>query len=173
MIAARVRLIVAAALFALWMGWLGYLAATATNPIVLSRPQFLVADAWVIARVAGQEHPEPIVTVEKVIWTADAKDRLAAGEKITLPDLAIVGVRQHWEGAGTYILPLTHVKGRDYRITPIPRSPGFPPFRHRQASEESARDELLRRLPIYPVTPRTLEQLDQLEKPSGSPGGRA
>ena len=41
---AVVRLAVAAALFAGWVGWLTYLAATASRPVVLSRPQVLAAE---------------------------------------------------------------------------------------------------------------------------------
>ena len=45
-------LAVAAGLFAAWIGYLFYLALTAGHPpVVLSRPQFLVADLWVIAEV--------------------------------------------------------------------------------------------------------------------------
>jgi hypothetical protein len=45
----RVRLVVCALLFLGWISWLVYLSATTTRPVVLSRPQFLAADLYVIA----------------------------------------------------------------------------------------------------------------------------
>jgi hypothetical protein len=45
------RLAVSAVLFVGWISYLAYLAATTTEPMVLSRPQFLVADLYVIADV--------------------------------------------------------------------------------------------------------------------------
>src|SRR5262245_40293137 len=59
---------VAAALFLLWIGWLVYLAATTTHPIVLSRPQLLVAELVVIADVReGSSGPLPEVTVREIL----------------------------------------------------------------------------------------------------------
>jgi hypothetical protein len=56
----RVRLAVCALLFLGWIGWLVYLSATTTRPVVLSRPQFLAADLYVIAELReGRSSPEP------------------------------------------------------------------------------------------------------------------
>ncbi len=64
---ARVRLAVTASLFLAWIGYLVYLAATATRPVVLSRPQFLAADLYVIAELRdGAAVPDPTVVAERV-----------------------------------------------------------------------------------------------------------
>ena len=61
----RVRLTLAAILFAGWIGWLAYLVFQSRNPVILSRPQFLVADLWVIAEVSQKGHsPDENVTVQ-------------------------------------------------------------------------------------------------------------
>ena len=56
------RLALAALLFAGWIGYLAWLAATSTHPIVLARPQFLVADIY-----AAGETPIEGVTREAVV----------------------------------------------------------------------------------------------------------
>ena len=48
------RLALSAVLLACWIGYLAYLSATTTHPIVLSRPQFLSADLYVIAEVPAE-----------------------------------------------------------------------------------------------------------------------
>jgi hypothetical protein len=58
----RVRLAVCALLFLGWISWLVYLSATTTRPVVLSRPQFLAADLYVIADL--QQGYEPRVRGE-------------------------------------------------------------------------------------------------------------
>jgi hypothetical protein len=123
----RWRLVVAAAGFLGWIGWLTYLAATTTHPLVLSRSQFLQADFWVIAKVDGdQDHPSGRAEVVEVFWT-----RKNIGPKLKLIDvsnLPEVGNRNGWHGPGQYILPLERLKGtgaESYTILPIPRSPGY------------------------------------------------
>jgi hypothetical protein len=58
----RVRLAVCALLFLGWIGWLVYLSATTTRPVVLSRPQFLAADLYVLAEL--QQGREPRLRAE-------------------------------------------------------------------------------------------------------------
>src|SRR5262245_56647666 len=53
----RVRLAVCALLFLGWIGWLVYLSATTTRPVVLSRPQFLAADLYVVAELRQGREP--------------------------------------------------------------------------------------------------------------------
>src|SRR5689334_12906238 len=66
----------AAILFAAWIGYLLYLAlmTRGQSPIVLSRPQFLVADVWVIADAKNLEDPVKIVDVVYVAPTAKGKE---------------------------------------------------------------------------------------------------
>lgn len=152
MLEARVRLAVAAILFCGWLGWLGYLAFTATDPVVLSRPQFVMANIHVLARLSGDEkHPDTTVTIEKVLWPADKQEDLTAGAKLKLSDLAEYGPGQGWNGPGEYLLPLTRTPSGAYAVTVVPLSPGFNPktmdFRRR----------------IYRASPQVLSQLEQIQ----------
>ena len=67
----KVRLILAGSLFLAWIGYLGYLVAITRNPVILSRPQFLVADAYVLAKLESApkgEHPADKIQVMEVLW---------------------------------------------------------------------------------------------------------
>jgi hypothetical protein len=142
---ARVRLWLAAGLFLFWMGWLGYLAATATRPVVLSRPQLMVSTLIVVARVeATSGRPLPSVTVLEVLYPPNAH----AGEKLNVTNLADC---EGWQGPGDYLLPL--VKAADdvtYEVARTPRSPGVKP----QALEPR----------IYRYQPALRWQLEQVGK---------
>ena len=124
----RVRLAVSALLFVGWIGWLAYLAATTTRPVVLSRPQFLAADLYVIADVRANptdpKVPAPQVTIKQVIWPSAAARDLD-GKELPVKNLPLSGEAQGWKGPGEYILPLS----KDYQVTAIPRSPGYRPER--------------------------------------------
>jgi hypothetical protein len=120
--AARLRLILATVLFAGWIGWLAYLAATTTKPIVLSRPQFLFSAVDVIAPVDEQDHrPVDKVTIQEVHWPPHGEEVLQ-GKTITVTNLAQC---DGWEGPGQYILPLEK-NGENYQVVPVPDSPGYP-----------------------------------------------
>jgi hypothetical protein len=146
---ARVRLWIAAALFAGWIGWLAYLAATTTHPVVLSRPQFLVSTLDVIADVhAANGHPAEEVTVREVHWPPNGREKLV-GEQIRVIDLPRC---EGWDGAGSYILPLVR-DGDAYRVASTPPSPGYNPLT----------DDAPQR--IYKVMDETLHQLEAIHKP--------
>ncbi|HVS34525.1 MAG TPA: hypothetical protein VMS17_03020 [Gemmataceae bacterium] len=66
---AVMRLAAAAALFVGWIGYLGFLAATTRNPIVLSRPQVLVSQRDVIATYKGGNE----FTIDEVLYPNDAE----------------------------------------------------------------------------------------------------
>jgi len=144
-------LALAAGLFAVWIGYLAYLAIMTTHqrqdwyksPIVLSRPQFLVAQYWVIAEVKNREQPVKIVDV---VYAAP-KNPPAKGEEIKLSNLS--QCEEYWAGPGTYIIPLTEPieKEKKYIVTPVPHGPPALPPR------------------IYPDTEETRAQLNQLPKP--------
>jgi hypothetical protein len=148
------RLAVAVVLFACWIGYLAYLAATTTQPIVLSRPQFLTADVWVVALVAANpaapDEPSNEVTVKQVAWSAKADDfklkKMLVLNLNTLKSLAAGG----WQGPDEYILALSTTKenGDVFHLTPLPRTPGF--------SGSAGR--------IFKATPSTLRQLEQLKE---------
>jgi hypothetical protein len=145
---AVIRLLLAALLFFGWIGYLSYLAATAGHVIVLSRPQFLISNLDVIAAVERPEgEAEPRVKILEVHWPRDAEARNLEGTTIPVADLAeCVG----YAGPGTYILPLTKDTKGTYHVTPTPPSPGY---------------ERVGPRTIYPLTPETRHQLEQMPKP--------
>ncbi len=136
---AVVRLLVAALLFAGWLGYLIYLVATtprtpAGAPLVLSRPQILVSDFDVVGQVEGVDKPVKVVTV----LYPDAEKGLE-GQEITVknleqckplprPEQKAAEVPADYSGPGLYLLPLRKAgDGPDYAVTPTPASPGYPP----------------------------------------------
>lgn len=144
---ARMRLIVAALLFAGWIGWIGYLALTTTRPIVLSRPQFLMSEFDVVAQLRGDaKHPEPNIVIDEVLWSTNAAAK-PASEKLDVVNLPLLTKDDGWQGAGVYIVPLVK-EDSDYRVPAIPLSPGF--------SERQSRPR------IYLRTPETIEQVRQI-----------
>src|SRR4051794_27467537 len=98
--AARLRLVLAATLFLLWIGWLGYLALTAARPVIVSRPQLLVSALDVRAAVAAADDgsPLPAVTVLEVLYPP--------GKQPQHLSVTNLGQCQGWEGPGEYLLPL-------------------------------------------------------------------
>jgi hypothetical protein len=178
------RLALAAALFAVWIGYLAYLAATTTRPVVLRRPQFLVADAYVIAEIRGHrywldfpelavapagiaaaavlpddtdgEGPGDIALVQKVVWAAKPGDWTRV--KLFVRNLRHSGAKFGWQGPGQYVLALSK-SANDGRgacfLTAIPRTPGFPG----SATELPARESPSF---IYPLTTATRRQVDDL-----------
>jgi hypothetical protein len=145
------RLALTAVLFVAWLGWLGYLVVTAAHPIVLSRPQFLMSDVDVIARVnEDADRPDPLVRVESTFWSRSSKPKLD-DQDIRIQNLDHVGKQQGWQGPGVYILPLVK-QGSDYVVASLPRSPGFEP---------AMRDAAPR---IYLRNEQTLSQLQAIRR---------
>jgi hypothetical protein len=157
--AARLRLIVAGVLFFAWMGWLAYLALSASlSPhIVLSRPQFLVSNLDVIAQVdrLPEKGVPASVQITEVHWPPEEKKALQ-GKTIEVKGLGDSG--KNWIGPGEYILPLVRSGSNGYVIAAVPHSPGFPP------AEYSSQPDQRRMYRIYPVTPDTRAQLDAIPK---------
>ena len=137
---AVVRLLVAALLFAGWLGYLIYLVATtprtpAGAPLVQSRPQILVSDFDVVGEVKSTDAPVKVVTV---LYPESEKGQEGKEIKVTnLKDCKALPraeqkadeVKADFSGPGLYLLPLRKVgDGPDYEVTPTPASPGYPPF---------------------------------------------
>jgi hypothetical protein len=143
------RLVLFAGLFVVWIGWLAYLAITATRPIVLSRPQFLVSKLDVIAEVhANNGKPAPEVEVREVHWPEKGMNDLV-GKRIKVVNLSGC---EGFTGPGLYILPLVKDKGDEYKVAGIPLSPGFNPLSSKPR--------------IYPKSPETLRELNSIHKGS-------
>jgi hypothetical protein len=148
----RTRLALAAVLFVAWIGYLAVLAWTTSRPVVLSRPQFLVANLYVIAELPGSDRPAADVTVREAGGPGVDRDKVKPGGRVKVINLPEVGPAQGWHGAGEYILPLSKRQDGTFQVTPIPPSPGF--------AADAGRAERLR---IYPATRETRAQLRQLE----------
>jgi hypothetical protein len=142
---AVVRLLVAALLFAGWVGYLVYLVVTtprtpAGTPLVLSRPQILVSEFDVVGEVERTKMGD-VVKVLTVLYPDSEKG--LEGKQITITNLdqckALPRADQHtdqkavevppdYSGPGQYLLPLRKVgDGLDYEVVPTPGSPGYPP----------------------------------------------
>jgi hypothetical protein len=145
----RAWLALTAVVFLAWLGWLTFLAATATRPVVLSRPQFLVSTLDVIADVAAQPDGRPAdrATIRQIHWPRQGRDSLV-GTTIRISNLPDCS---NWIGQGAYILPLV-TDGDSYQVAGLPPSPGFsptfPPVPPR----------------IYPLNRQTERQLDMMPK---------
>lgn len=136
---AVVRLVLAVLLFAGWISYLAFLAATTRHPIVLSRPQFLISQLDVVARIEAPPRVEVVV----VSWPETTA--VKPGEVLTVTNLEDA---DGWQGPGEYILALTR-EGDVWRLTPTPPSPGY--------NGGSPR--------VYPATTETRRQLASIPKP--------
>jgi hypothetical protein len=161
---AVLRLIAIALVFVGWMAYLAYLVATRPltsngTPLVLSRPQILVSEFDVVARVDSTD-VDATVTIEEVLKpTRDSQ--LQVGDMIHVTNLADCHhlVRSatsetseaDWTGPGLYLLPLFEADKdrREYRVVKTPRSPGF--------SLDLPR--------IYPATKAALAQYREIPRP--------
>jgi len=135
----------AALLFALWIAYLATLAWSTRRPVVLSRPQFLVAPLVVIADVPIPGEP-PVV--RRVVHAAPGVPRLAEGSPVDVVNLG--PNTDGWTTPGRYILPLAPLPrppgSTSYRVIEIPRSPGYPGGPAR----------------VYPATPQAEQSLSLL-----------
>ena len=156
------RLALTALLFLGWVGYLGYLVLTTRGAVVLSRPQFLVAELHVVATRDGTDQ----FVVNDVLWPADKKEEWR-GKKIVIKNIAEC---QTWSAAARewrtapppegqrVLLPLVPAKGGDaFDVVPIPPSPGYQPPDPRRGGAGPPR--------VYPADPRVLDQYNSIPKP--------
>jgi len=165
-----VRLLLAAVLFTVWIGYLIYLVHKVprspddtfwTNPvsvmlrparenglpIVLSRPQILVSTVDVIGTVNVKDGT---VQVKDVLFAPKGK-RPEKGDEIQVTNLGDVKPSlAEQKNLNSCLLPLeTHDDGMTFRVVHVPPSPGF--------SNGDAR--------IYPATAETLAEYRAIQKP--------
>jgi hypothetical protein len=120
----RLFLVLALVLAVAWTAWLGYQAATVADPIVVSRPQILVAPVVVEAVVGSEGGGRPLQVVK--VYRGQETLGLPAGEvdpvglEINVPELAD-------EPPGNYLLALQEELNQKgvFVLVPIPESPGF------------------------------------------------
>ncbi|MBM3993829.1 MAG: hypothetical protein FJ303_06710 [Planctomycetes bacterium] len=146
----RARVAVAALLLLGWLGFLLYLVIDSPR-VILSTPQFLLAEAYVVASVSDANGaPSEVVTVDEVLWAkSDELSRLAK-KTVRLADLFGCGKSSGYVGAGKYVLPLRKSYGA-LEITPIPWYRGYQHGPPTHATLESAGlppPHVVRRLPI-------------------------
>jgi hypothetical protein len=159
--AARWRLILATGLFVAWLGFLTVLAIRTTHPVVqfwpfevkktgpvvLSRPQLLLATLVVIADVQadGSGRPQEEAEVVEVLWPSPPP--VQPDQQLKVSNLADA---EGWRGPGRYLVPLVK-EGDGYRVAATPSSPGFD----------------VHRSFIYPDSPDVREQLKQVRQAEG------
>ena len=150
----KLRLILTSLLFISWIGYLAYLVSITRHPVILSRPQFLVADIYVLAELGGtKQSPDGKIRVTEVLWPTDDAHKQLVGTEITVRNLEKCTEPNGWIGMGPYIVPLSNVRipsdgNEKYELTRIPISPGF----HQD-------EKTLNYLRIYPATPQARDQL--------------
>ncbi len=150
----RLLLVVTTLAFAAWIGYLVYLTRTSERPsIVLSRPQFLTAEVIVIARLDSRDGTAQVKQVE-----LDPGGKIKPGDTIRIKNLRESFRRRldqlkapEWDVPNDFILPLrdaepgANAEEWTAEVAPLPPSPGLP---------QGAM--------IYPVTPSTMEQLQEI-----------
>jgi hypothetical protein len=117
----KARLVVSLCLFVAWLAILGYLVAE-RNSIVLSSPQFALAQAIIVAEV---QEGKSSVKIKEDAWCVNKADGdlLKKDKEIELPEVLGCGKAQGFVGSGVYIIPLNKPHGY-YEIAPI--NPGTP-----------------------------------------------
>ncbi len=118
----RARLMIAAALFVGWLGWLGVTALTKSRAPVVSRTQAAAAAVVVVAELtAGEEGaPAKVVTVVESLTPGAPVGEIVV---LNLPE------SRGFTGSGRYLLLLnkdTLEGGPSYRLAGLPPSPGMP-----------------------------------------------
>lgn len=126
---ARLRLVVATALFAGWLVWLAVAVRQKGTVQIVSPAQLTAATHLVVAEVGTGPDGQPLPTaVVKEVLRAPDNDR-PTGE-ITVGQLpsAVTPLPVNGESrtppAGEYLLPLVR-DGAGFRLAGLPRSPGF------------------------------------------------
>ena len=123
----RIGLVVTGTLLVGWLAWLGYLAATKTNPVVVSRSQVMASTHFVLAEVRVDPAtglPEREVHVVKDLRPAG--DPLTGPIRVTnLKDARVAGGDGRFTDPGPYLLMLTRAPNNDqFVLTPPPLAPG-------------------------------------------------
>lgn len=132
----KARLAVSACLFLGWLGFLFFLWWNAPT-VVLSKPQFLIARAYVVVDLKpGGRGPDENATVVSVLWPEKVRDGLE-GQRLRMPELASCTETSGFRGPGLYLLPLT-TASNSWIIAPLPRLSYFPREKPTHGSLEAA-----------------------------------
>jgi hypothetical protein len=104
----KARLAVSACLLVAWLLYLGYLVYETRDQVVLSKPQFMVAQAYVVVDIQEEANKRPSedVTIDEVPWQQDRDGALRPGQKLHLVELADCRTENGYRGPGKYLIPL-------------------------------------------------------------------
>ena len=120
---ARIRLILAAALFLGWMVWLALAVADKGSVVPVSRAQLTEATILVTAEVTAVEgKPNSKVKVVSRLTSTGPTDETEI-DVMNLKDAVVPG--KGFPGDGVYLLPLVARGGTGFDIAGLPRSPGY------------------------------------------------
>jgi hypothetical protein len=123
---ARLRLVIAAALFVGWLAWLGYAVSQRNNAPVVSRAQLTAATHLLVAEVSVGEDGLPTPTVKVIeVLRGENVDKAQPIQVMNLPAAMPPGANG-FPGAGTYLIPVIG-DGLTFRVAGLPRSPGYEP----------------------------------------------
>lgn len=126
---AKLRLYLAALLFAGWLGWLGYAVSQKGTVQIVSRAQLTGATHWVVAevKVGDDGVPTSKATVKEVLKGEPIAGAIEVrGIPSSATPLPVAG-ESRTPPAGVYLLPLVKISDGLYKIAGLPRSPGFEP----------------------------------------------
>jgi hypothetical protein len=126
MTVARVRLLIAAILFFGWLCWLGYLAFTQTNPVVLSRSQAMAADRFVVGEVTTDPATGSWSRTVTVVQDLRPVGAPLSGtiEVRNLEQADVTGGENRFRNKGHYLLMLTPIPGAGEKTFDLTRPPG-------------------------------------------------
>ncbi len=132
MTSARFRLILASVLFAVWMGYLGWLAWANARPHVrfepdfeiakaryevVSRSQLLAADLDVSVMVDDQGN---VTEIRDLLWSREAKEKVDLGKLNIKRELETCELTGH----GPFLVPLVQ-QDDGYAVARVPEMPGL------------------------------------------------
>lgn len=121
---ARLRFVIAAALFVAWLAWLGYAVSQRNNTPVLSRAQLTASTHLLVVEVSVGQDGLPTSTVKILeVLRGENVDTTQPAEVLNLP-AAMPPDANGFPGAGSYLLPVIG-DGRTFRVAGLPRSPGY------------------------------------------------
>jgi hypothetical protein len=146
----KARLVVSAILFLGWLGFLLYVVVD-SRTIILSKPQFLIAQLYVVVEVretAGKADPE--VVVDKVLWTSDPLDQHLTHQKLQLPDISACAKEHGYQGPDKYLVPLVKSPAGSWMIAAVPYVSSYPksPPTHGTVEAFGLFSHRARRLPL-------------------------
>jgi hypothetical protein len=153
MSSSRLRLIVAAALFAAWLAWLGFAVSRKGTVQVVSRAQLAAATHWVTIRIAvaadGVPHDRATVITTHFgdAITGEIEVRNLPASATPIP----VTGDSRTPPAGEYFAAIVKLADGNFRIAGLPRSPG----NEAQTPERPV---------IYPWTPDVIAQVERYSR---------